>query len=335
MLNAKKYLKRYLVVLITVIMSLSFSFAMLIDGSKAYATDVVTLQGQIYDPQNVLSSYRGQIEEKLVEVNLKTQLNIYLIFVPTFTLPTQDYNNDGVIDANDWVHAVAKNNNLSDSDLVFAVGTASNEVAIYASKNGRITQKSVNNFINLAIKDLRNQQWGDSALNFTKNVLYSYQKNNTFFAIVFYSVIAMVLLIFLLSAYFVRNKTKLSQMLVHHHNKNQSKTSHNSFQTLFEKSVGIINDHHINANNIKKPVNANELFTPTFTRQTDMDDIYADFYRRASTKDLYGSYYATQKTAIHDDRLNEDVQKNFDYQKYLSVDQKGLDEKSLDKYYDN
>jgi hypothetical protein len=55
-----------------------------------------------------------------------------------------------------------------------------------------------------------------------------------------------------------------------------------------------------------------------FVPQDTTREVYSDFYNRAKTKDLYGSYYASQDSQSHDNKLNKSNVKAVDYAKYIN-----------------
>jgi uncharacterized membrane protein YgcG len=105
-------------------------------GAAEPATDPVTLhRGYVSDEANVLSaSQERQAQARLEKLSTDTRLDMWVVFVPSFTNPT---------DPEGWANEVAKENGLGPNQYLLAVATDTRQFYLSGDSSGPITPQQL------------------------------------------------------------------------------------------------------------------------------------------------------------------------------------------------
>lgn len=334
---------KIIVPLIYVVILISFICSPLITlrnshaaNNTAQAPDLV-YKSQVNDPYNFLGVKSDEINNLVTKIHDKKNITIWIIYDNNLEFPTQDLNNDLKIDMNDWMEEVSIKNNFTENDIVLAVSTSSHELSIYTKNTKYFNSSKLNIISNEVIKQLNQENWGEAALTFC-NFVDKFSDNTIYYfayitMFLFFAVsICGVLLILKRRTNF--RLTHLSNM------QNRRRATHKNAIS------NILHQHRFNNSFEMKSENENNTQIPNLETAGDGDDLfvkseqdknkYFNYYNRAATQDLYGSYYHDENAQDPPEKApqNQRIHGGVDYTSYLPDVDKELKKEDIEKYYE-
>ncbi|MDR0950651.1 MAG: TPM domain-containing protein [Candidatus Ancillula sp.] len=163
----------------------------------ARADQPVKMTTQVVDDKNALGDIKIQLLDKINEVKKSTGINVWMVFVPTFNLPSEDLNNDGKVDTNDWVKDTAQKSGLGANDILFAVATTAHDMGVYVPDNSKFSKRDLEAISNSVMVYLRDGDWGNAALTFCSSAQNQANAGNSTLVYVFVLLLIVALIIFL------------------------------------------------------------------------------------------------------------------------------------------
>lgn len=127
-------------------------------AAAAHATDPVDLGGAyVVDEANVLSSsQRTQVERAVQDLYDKTQTQLYVVYVPTFTNPS---------DHTAWGDAVMERNQIDSDSIVLSVAVDDRIADIQQTNTTALSESDVQTaYQDDAVPKLRNGDWAGAAV---------------------------------------------------------------------------------------------------------------------------------------------------------------------------
>ncbi|GAA4665707.1 TPM domain-containing protein [Frondihabitans cladoniiphilus] len=154
-IDRSRALRRALVALAVLLLSAVVVFG---PARAAHATAPVNLNGAyVVDQSSVLStSDKAKIQASLDKLTKDTGINLFVVFVPTFTSPS---------DRVEWGAAAAQLNNLGTNDILLSVATQSRLYDVSKATASKLTTSQLSSIeTNDLVPQLRSSSWAAAAV---------------------------------------------------------------------------------------------------------------------------------------------------------------------------
>ncbi|WP_309133807.1 TPM domain-containing protein [Cellulomonas sp.] len=131
-------------------------------AGAAAAVPPPSLTSDVTDVSDVLSTAEeGRVQAALDELAAETSYRLYVVYVPEFTSPDQ---------GQDWARATASESTLGAQDLVLAVATETQRVALAPEATGDLTQAELQGVFDQVRDQLGAGDWAGAAIGAAEGV---------------------------------------------------------------------------------------------------------------------------------------------------------------------